>query len=311
MTDPLSMTAGDGSRGLRVEQTIEADSRIWSEFPLRPDDVIIASYHKAGTTVTQQIVLQLIFGGQPDVPLARVSPWLDFRLLPKTQVLEELAAQTHRRCLKTHLPADALPRSPQARYIYVARDGRDVAWSFHRHLRNAVESFNDAQWRSYDPSGCKLPGYPAIPESPRDFFLEWLASDGSPHGSFFDNVKSWWEVRAEPNVRLLHFQNIRTDLAGTILGIARFLGVSEVGLPLGDILQHCGLDYMKRHSELFAPLGGAVFKGGAGSFFYKGNNGRWKDGLTEADIEQYEEIARQRLGRDCADWLRTGAGLTA
>ena len=38
------------------------DSSVWNEFRFRADDVVIATYAKAGTTWTQQIVAQLIFG---------------------------------------------------------------------------------------------------------------------------------------------------------------------------------------------------------------------------------------------------------
>ncbi len=30
---------------------------------------------------------------------------------------------------KTHLPVDALVFSPEAKYLYIGRDGRDVIWS--------------------------------------------------------------------------------------------------------------------------------------------------------------------------------------
>src|SRR3546814_19462338 len=55
--------------------------------------------------------------------------------------------QTHRRFLKTHLPVDALVFSPKARYIYIGRDRRDVAWSMYNHHANAnhlwYEALND------------------------------------------------------------------------------------------------------------------------------------------------------------------------
>ena len=55
-----------------------------------------------------------------------------------------------------------------------------------------------------------------------------------------------------------------------------------------------------------APFGGSIFEGGAQTFMNKGMNGRWKDVLYPEDIEQYEQMAREKLGADCAYWLSTG-----
>src|SRR3546814_8940526 len=88
---------------------------------------------KSGTTWTQQIVGQLIFGGEPGVDVASISPWVDLRVPPREVKLPALEAQSHRRFLKTHLPVDALVFSPVAKYLYVARDGRDVVWSMYNH----------------------------------------------------------------------------------------------------------------------------------------------------------------------------------
>src|ERR1041385_8175378 len=62
-----------------------------------------------------------------------LSPWIDFRIMPLEVVLEMLEAQQHRRFVKTHLPVDALVFSPLAKYLYIVRDGRDVAWSLYNH----------------------------------------------------------------------------------------------------------------------------------------------------------------------------------
>ena len=84
------------------------DSTIWNDFEFRDDDIIISTYAKDGTTCVQQIVAQLLFGGAPNLEVAEMSPWMDLRLPPKEVKLQFVAAQTHRRFLKTHLPVDAL-----------------------------------------------------------------------------------------------------------------------------------------------------------------------------------------------------------
>ena len=59
------------------------DSTVWDGFAFRPDDVVIGTYAKSGTTWVQQIVGQLVFGGAETVPVAEISPWVDLRVPPR------------------------------------------------------------------------------------------------------------------------------------------------------------------------------------------------------------------------------------
>ncbi len=120
------------------------DSTIWNDFEFRDDDIIIGTYAKAGTTWVQQIIAQLLFDGAEGLETAEMSPWMDLRVPPKDVKLPLVAAQTHRRFLKTHLPVDALVFSEQAKYVYIGRDGRDVAWSMYNHHANANAAWYDA-----------------------------------------------------------------------------------------------------------------------------------------------------------------------
>ena len=130
-------------RKTREIQTRIYDSTMWNNFPIRDDDIIVATYPKAGTTWTQQIVAQLLFNGDPVVDVMAMSIWLDLRVAPQDRDarLQALEAQTHRRLIKSHLSADALVYSPTARYLYVCRDGRDVAWSLHNHFASFTPAF--------------------------------------------------------------------------------------------------------------------------------------------------------------------------
>ena len=120
------------------------DSTVWNDFQFRNDDIIIATYAKSGTTWLQQIVGQLVFQGAENVPVADISPWLDIRIVPNEVKLRMMEQQQHRRFIKTHLPVDALVFSPRARYLYIARDGRDVVWSFYNHHASANQDWYQA-----------------------------------------------------------------------------------------------------------------------------------------------------------------------
>lgn len=278
------------------------DSTVWNDFQFRDDDVVVATFGKAGTTWMQQIVGQLIFAGKDDVPVSEISPWLDLRFPPKQVKLEALEAQTHRRFIKTHLPVDALVFSPRAKYIYVARDGRDVLWSLYNHHAKANEKWYEAM------NGPGLVGE-AVPRVDMDvvpYFRRWLERDGYPFWSFWENVRSWWAIRDLPNVLLVHYANLKRDLPAEMQRVSDFLQVEVDASEWPRLVEHCTFDYMKRNAAKAAPLGGAIFEGGAESFIFKGTNGRWRDALTPEDVAAYEARALKELGPDCARWLETG-----
>ena len=73
------------------------DSTFWDDFNFRADDIVISTYAKSGTTWMQQIISQLIFNGQPDLPVAEMSPWIDLRVPPREEKMPAVEAQKHRR----------------------------------------------------------------------------------------------------------------------------------------------------------------------------------------------------------------------
>ena len=279
------------------------DSTMWNGFAFRDDDVIISSYAKSGTTWMQQIAAQLIFDGNAPGAVGEMSPWVDLRVPPREVKLPAIEAQSHRRFLKTHLPVDALNFSPKAKYIYIGRDGRDVVWSLYNHHKNANAHFYEALNDSPGLVGPKImpPTTDVVP-----YFRDWLATDGQPFWSLWENQRSWWAIRGLDNVLLVHYADLKRDMAGEIRRIAAFLDLDPQNWPA--ILDHCSFNYMKANAAASAPLGGALWEGGAETFINKGTNGRWQGQLTAADVAAYEARALAELGPDCATWLASGRG---
>lgn len=279
------------------------DSTIWNDLQFRDDDIVIATYAKSGTTWMQQIVAQMLFGGDPTLEVAEMSPWLDLRVPPKAVKLPLVEAQTHRRFLKTHLPVDALVFSPRARYLYIGRDGRDVVWSFYNHHSNANASWyaalNDTPGRVGPPIG-------PPPDDIRQYWRDWLDRDGFPWWPFWENVRTWWDIRRLPNVLLVHFDALKRDMEGEMRRIAAFLDIEIDESRWARIVEYCSFDWMKQNATKSVPLGGAFWDAGAQVFINKGVNGRWRDTLSEADCAEYEARAVEELGQACADWLRSG-----
>lgn len=284
------------------------DSTAWNDFVFRDDDIVIATYAKAGTTWTQQIVGQLVFGGAEDVPVHDISPWLDLRVPPTPVKHAMLAAQTHRRFIKTHLPVDALVFSPRAKYLYIGRDGRDVAVSLYNHHARATEGWFQML---NDTPGRVGPPMPPPAASAGEAFETWLRDDGAPFWPFFSSVRSWWEVRHLPNVLFVHYADLKRDLAGQMCRIADFLGITLRPPEWSAAVEHCTFEYMRAHGDRTVPAGGRMWQDGAASFLHRGEAGRWRELLTPAQGEAYAERARAELGATCARWLEQGGAVSA
>lgn len=293
----------DWPRKTREFHNHHFDSTIWNDFEFRDDDIVIATYAKSGTTWVQQIVSQLLFNGAEGLGVAEMSPWMDLRVPPKEVKLPLVEAQEHRRFMKSHLPIDALVFSPQAKYIYIGRDGRDVAWSLYNHHSTANALWYEAL---NETPGLVGPPMERPPDSIVEYYESWLQGDGHPWWPFWENVSSWWAVRELPNVYMLHFANLKRDMPGEIRKIAAFLGIPIDESQWDAIVEHCSFDYMKANAGASVPLGGAFWDGGAQTFIHKGVNGRWHDTLSEEQSGRYEEKALAELGQECARWLATG-----
>ena len=102
-----------------------ADSQRWEDFALRPGDIVVTTPPKCGTTWTQMICALLLFQ-TPELPapLFRLSPWIDMTTRSRRDLFTDLAAQDHRRFVKTHTPLDGLPTDPSVTYVCVGRDPR-------------------------------------------------------------------------------------------------------------------------------------------------------------------------------------------
>jgi len=282
------------------------DSTFWDGFKFRDDDIIISTYAKSGTTWMQQIISQMLFNGDTELETQEMSPWIDFRLPPKEVKMAAVEAQTHRRFIKTHLPVDALVYSPQAKYIYIGRDGRDVLWSLYNHHANGNEAMYNALNNTPGRVGPPLEPPPA---DIREYWHTWLEKDGFPYWSFWDNVRTWWAIRSLPNLLMVHFDVLKNHMPEQMRRIAKFLDIPIDESKWDEIVEHCTFDWMKKFGEKAVPMRGHMWNGGAQTFINKGTNGRWKETLTAAESAAYEAKALAELGPQCARWLATGEGL--
>ena len=301
--------------GERVRyQTIGADSARWDGFVFRPDDIVISTPAKCGTTWVQMICALEIFQLTTfDRPLDRISPWLDVLVRPLDEVLADLGGQTHRRFIKTHTPLDGLPFDDRVTYICASRDPRDVAVSWDSHYSNlnlaTILALREAVVGAVDLDEL-LAGAPPPPAgSARERFWSWV-DPVVPGWAISDleimlhHLGTFWQVRDQPNIVLLRYEDLLDDLEGQMRYIADRLGIGIAEAVWPDLVQAATFADMKgRASELAAEASHDGFYNDRDQFFRKGSTGQWRQVISDEELPRYAARVAELAPDDLAAWI--------
>jgi len=284
-------------------QSPDEDSARWLGFPFRDDDIVISTRSKTGTTWVQMICALLIFQ-TPELPapLARLSPWLDHLIVPREQVYAELAAQEHRRFIKTHTPLDGLPLDPRVTYIVTARDPLDLAVSLYHQGANLDRE--RVRQLTGQPAAATPP--PA-PKPLHDWLLGWIARNEDPR-QHLDSLPGvmWhlsdaWARRDEPNVLLVHYDDLSADLVGQMRWLAGQLGIAISSETWPALVRAASFQAMRGRADQLVPTAG-VFKDNA-AFFRRGTSGAGREILGPRELAGYRARISRLAAPDLIAWL--------
>ena len=173
------------------------------QIKLRDDDVWVVSYPKAGTTWTQYIVHLIHNGGKDDgKKITDAVPWIEAGTQFTEVSIDDL---TPPRAFKSHMPYDRMPCGPPSstpsKYIYVARNPKDLATSFYHHY--FAIHVPGIEWKE---------------------FFEYFLVGKVEFGNYFDHVLSWWAHKDDDNVLFIKFEDMKREPVTTITQIATFMG---------------------------------------------------------------------------------------
>lgn len=302
------MDAARPAKTREYREFVMENSR-WDGFALRDDDILICTPAKCGTTWTQMICAQLILRTpQLEQPLTQYSPWLDALFAPKDAIHAQLAAQTHRRFIKTHTPLDGLPWSDSVRYICVSRDPRDMLVSLRNHMANMKpESF---AMLAANASGPWEPPFPP-PDDFSAWFRVWIQNSGvydesAATSNLLYFVKTFWRYRHLPNLLMVHYGDLKADLEGEMRRIAHFLAIDVPEAEWPALVAAAGFANMKANAAQLAPQVTDDVWHDPGQFFHKGESGQWQELLDADDLVLYRRVMDERLEPELAHWLEHG-----
>jgi hypothetical protein len=121
-----------------------------------------------------------------------------------------------------------LPSTKPCKYIYVARNPKDVVVSLF-HFLNAHKLF-PADWKFSDS-------------------LSMFMKGDVGYGSWFDHVLGWWAHRDDPNILFLKYEDMQKDLADSVQKIATFIGSTISEEQFQDVVKQCEFKSMKSNPQ--------------------------------------------------------------
>ena len=287
------------------------DTARWQGFEPRPGDILVCTPYKAGTTWMQMICALLVFQRTEfHLPLTEISPWMELRAAPASEIHAIFAAQDHRRIIKTHTPLDGLPWFPEATYICVGRDPRDIFMSMLNHLQITNPDADAIFKREMRESG-EEPETP--PEDPNEFFRMWLTngsfpweSDGAPFWSVFRHGATFWAHRDEPNILIVHYSDLKADLEAEMRRIAVALGIKVPVDAWPELVAAASFESMKRNADRMAPDTNFKMWKDNSQFFNKGTSGQWQGVLSADSLALLDEVTA-KYPADYIGWLFNGS----
>lgn len=207
------------------------------QYQAKAGDVFVVTQMKCGTTWMQHVVYEVLLRGQGNLvgsgtAMYAVSSWIEaLKSVPIGQA-PIIGSERPSRIIKTHLPAELCPWSPEAKYIYVAR-----------HPVSCFASCIDFVNTNAGPLAPPMP-----------LFEEWYTKhDMMWWGSWPNHIKGWWNrAQQERNVLFVYFEDMKRDLPATIRQVAAFLGMKPLTeAEVSAIAEKCGFAYMQEHQEAF------------------------------------------------------------
>jgi aryl sulfotransferase len=286
-------------------QSSDEDSARWLGFPFRDGDIVISTRSKTGTTWVQMICALLIFQApELPAPLARLSPWLDHLIAPREEVYARLAAQDHRRFIKTHTPLDGIPVDPRVTYIVTARHPLDMAVSLYHQGGNIDHARVRQLTGQPDPAGPPRPRKPL-----HDWLLSWIAGDDDPRERLDSlpgvmwHLSDAWARRGQPNVLLVHYDNLLAALESQMRRLAGQLGIAVPEQDWPRLVRAATFESMSRSADTLVPTAG-ILKSSA-AFFRRGTSGAGREILSRGELAAYHARAAQLAPPGLLTWLHS------
>ncbi|XP_067945783.1 sulfotransferase 1E1-like [Watersipora subatra] len=247
-------------------------------------DYLLATYPKNGTHFAWEVMTMLIQGSADCIKQPKQALMID--LVPINESKECFPSP---RVLNTHYRTDVLPAEfRKAKTVVVMRNPKDAFISAYCHEKRLSSLFDSV--KRAELNALKL----------EDFLQKFLYNKGIDYGNYFTYTEYMWSRRAEPNVLVIFYEDLKLHAAATIQKINEFMGTNRSPELVQQIAEATDFKRMKqakveaKPSESVTKMLAANLVDQEGQqlmieqMYRKGGIGDWKNHLTVAQNEQFD-----------------------
>jgi aryl sulfotransferase len=162
-------------------------------------------------------------------------------------------------------------------------------------------------------TGQPEPASPPRPRRPlREAMLRWIDRDNDPRDDMDGlpgvmwHLSDAWARRGEPNVVLVHYDELSAGLEGQMRRLAGRLDIEVPEPAWPRLVQAATFDSMRARASHVIPSPGILKSDVA--FFRRGTSGAGREILTAAELAHYHARVSQLAPPDVLDWLHWPSG---
>jgi hypothetical protein len=111
-----------------------------------------------------------------------------------------------------------------------------------------------------------------------------------------------WARRAEPNVVLVHYDDLTHDLEGEMRRLAAHLDIAVPDPQWPELVHAAGFEQMRKRADQLAPDAMGTLKDRK-QFFRRGSSGAGRELLSADDLARYNARAAELAPPDLLAWL--------
>lgn len=202
-------------------------------FKAKPDDLLICTYPKSGTTWIQEIVDMIEQNGDVEkcqrTIIQHRHPFIEWAWPSQPSGVDKANEMPAPRILRTHLPTQLLPPSfwtNNCKFLYVARNAKDCMVSYYHFYRMCQWLPDPGTWNEY---------------------FETFINGKVSWGSWFDHVKGWWEIRDRYQILFLFYEDMKRDPKREIQKVMQFMGKNLDEEVVDKIVLETSFEKMKEN----------------------------------------------------------------